>query len=397
MAPKHTEMQRAEAIQEELVRFRRTLHAHPELSFQERQTAEFVATTLREIGVPHIKPCGGHGVVGIVSSGVGPTIAIRADMDALPIHESGTHAYCSKHDGVMHACGHDAHTSMLLGVAKLLVEDLRNGSLQGTVKLIFQPAEEATDESGLSGASYMILDGVLDDVEAAVALHVCPWQPVGVIQVNDGESMANVDIFEGVIAGSGGHGGYPHLGSDPIWMLSAVLPALYSIVNRRISPLETAVASIGEIHAGSASNVIPDEVRVIGTFRSYSSEAREKLTIELEKAFKIAEVLGGTYEFHVEHGEPALRNSPRVNRIIEKVAVELDPEMEIARGPFGLGGEDFAYMAERVPAAMFFLGSAIRDGISRELHTPTFDIDERCLPIGTAILTKTAHEMLQSI
>ena len=391
-------MERAEAMQEELVRFRRTLHAHPELSFQETQTAEFVAATLREIGVTHIKACGGHGVVGTISNGIGlgPTIAIRADMDALPIHESGAHPYRSKNDGVMHACGHDAHTAMLLGAAKLLVEDLRNGNLQGTVKLIFQPAEEATDESGLSGASYMILDGVLDDVEAAVGLHVCPWQPVGVIQVNDGESMANVDIFEGVIAGSGGHGGYPHMGSDPIWMLSVVLPALYSIVNRRLSPLETAVASIGEIHAGSASNVIPDEVRVVGTFRSYTAEAREKLAIELEKAFKIAETLGGTYAFHVEHGEPALRNEPRINRIIERVAVELDPEMEIARDPFGLGGEDFAYMAERVPAAMFFLGSAMPDGISRELHTPIFDINERCLPIGTAILAKTAHEMLKS-
>ena len=397
MAAGHTEMERAEAIQEELVRFRRTLHAHPELSFQERQTAEFVATTLREIGVTQIKTCGGHGVVGTISGGVGPTIAIRADMDALPIQESGTHVYRSKHNGVMHACGHDAHTAMLLGVAKLLVEDLRNGSLQGTVKLIFQPAEEATDESGLSGASHMILDGVLDDVEAAVALHVCPWQPVGVIQVNDGESMANVDVFEGVIAGTGGHGGYPHVGSDPIWMLSAVLPVLYGIVNRRISPLETAVASIGEIHAGSASNVIPDEVRVVGTFRSYSAEARESLTIELEHAFKVAEALGGTYQFHVEHGEPALRNEPRINRIIERAAVALDREIEIARGPFGLGGEDFAYMAERVPAAMFFLGSAMPDGISRELHTPIFDIDERCLPIGTAILTKTAHEMLKSI
>ncbi|MGB8000300.1 MAG: M20 family metallopeptidase [Anaerobacillus sp.] len=397
MAAGHTEMERAEAIQEELVRFRRTLHAHPELSFQERQTAEFVATTLREIGVTHITTCGGHGVVGTISGGVGPTIAIRADMDALPIQESGTHVYRSKHDGVMHACGHDAHTAMLLGVAKLLVGDLRNGSLQGTVKLIFQPAEEATDESGLSGASHMILDGVLDDVEAAVALHVCPWQPVGVIQVNDGESMANVDVFEGVIAGTGGHGGYPHVGSDPIWMLSAVLPVLYGIVNRRISPLETAVASIGEIHAGSASNVIPDEVRVVGTFRSYSAEARESLTIELEHAFKVAEALGGTYQFHVEHGEPALRNEPRINRIIERAAVALDRKIKIARGPFGLGGEDFAYMAERVPAAMFFLGSAIRDGISRELHTPIFDIDERCLSIGTAILTKTAHEILKSI
>jgi amidohydrolase len=397
MVPVQTIMERAEAMEEELVKFRRTLHAHPELSFQEGQTAEFVAMTLREIGVPHIKKCGGHGVVGTISSGVGPTIAIRADMDALPIQESGTHIYRSKNAGVMHACGHDAHTAMLLGVAKLLVEDLRSGSFQGTVKLIFQPAEEATDESGRSGASYMILDGVLDDVEAAVALHVCPWQPVGVIQVNDGESMANVDVFEGVIAGSGGHGGYPHVGSDPIWLLSAVLPVLYSVVNRRLSPLETAVASIGEIHSGSASNVIPDEVRVVGTFRSYSTEARESLTIELEKAFKIVEALGGTYEFHVEHGEPALRNEPRINRIIERAAVEVDPEMEIARGPFGLGGEDFAYMAERVPAAMFFLGSAMPDGISRELHTPIFDIDERCLPIGTALLAKTAHEMLKSI
>ncbi|WP_347551515.1 amidohydrolase [Pseudalkalibacillus hwajinpoensis] len=393
-----SEKERAEAIQEELIHWRRTFHAHPELSFQECETAAFVVKTLREIGVSNLQQnVAGNGVVGIISGKGGPTIALRADMDALPIQETTTHSYRSKNDGVMHACGHDAHTAMLLGVAKLLVQDAAKGALHGTVKLIFQPAEEATDGNGLSGASYMIRDGVFADVDAAAAVHVCPWQPVDVIQVHDGESMANVDVFEGKIFGTGGHGGYPHMGSDPIWLLSSVLPALYSIVNRRISPLETAVVSIGEIHAGSASNIIPDEVRIVGTIRTYSKEARMQLTHELEQAFKVAEALGGRYEFDVEEGEPALRNNPGVNRIIERAATELYPGLVVASGPFGLGGEDFAYIALRVPAAMFFLGCAFEDGISRELHTPIFDIDERCLPIGTAILTKTAHELLKTI
>ncbi|MYL34943.1 amidohydrolase [Pontibacillus yanchengensis] len=387
--------ERAESLEEDLRKWRRAIHSQPELSFQEYNTAAFVAKILREIGVEDIREgVGGTGVVATIAGQPGPTVALRADMDALPIQETNTHSYKSRREGVMHACGHDAHTAMLLGVAKLLVKDAEENQLRGTVKLLFQPAEEATDEHSLSGAPYMIKEGVVEDVFHAVALHVCPWQPFGTIQVNDGESMANVDVFEGKIIGTGSHGGYPHTGSDPIWMLSSVLQSLYSIVNRRVSPLETAVVSIGEVHSGSASNVIPSEVKIVGTIRTYRNETRDYLIGELEKAFKIAQALGGDYEFKVEKGEPALKNNPEVNQTIIGAAETVYPDVKVAKGPFGLGGEDFAYFAKEVQASMFFLGCAMPDGIQRDLHTPIFDIDERCLPMGTAILTQTAHHLL---
>jgi len=388
--------ERAESIAAELSKWRRNIHSRPELSFKEHETAAYVVNTLHEIGVKDIEVGvgGGTGVVATISGGEGQTIALRADMDALPIQEANSHSYTSTNEGVMHACGHDAHTAMLLGAAKLLVEDASTNQLNGTVKLIFQPAEEAPDDNGLSGAPYMIRAGVLADVTKAVALHVCPWQQIDTIQVNDGESMANVDIFEGKIYGTGSHGGYPHTGSDPIWMLSSVLQALYSIVNRRISPLETAVVSIGEIHSGSASNIIPEEVKILGTIRTYNQETRVHLSNELEKAFQVTQALGGDYDFQIKRGEPALMNDPAVNKTIVSAANMLYPELKVVNRPFGLGGEDFSYIANEVPAAMFFLGCALPDGVNRELHTPTFDINERCLPRGTAILTQTAHHLL---
>lgn len=388
--------ERAESIVAELSKWRRNIHSRPELSFKEHETAAYVGKVLQEMGVKDIEAGvgGGTGVVATIFGGDGPTIALRADMDALPIQEANTHSFTSTNDGIMHACGHDSHTAMLLGAAKLLAEDARTNQLNGTVKFIFQPAEEATDEHGFSGAPYMIKAGVLEDVTKAVALHVCPWQQIDTIQVNDGESMANVDIFEGTIYGTGSHGGYPHTGSDPIWMLSSVLPALYSIVNRCISPLETAVVSIGEIHSGSASNIIPGEVKILGTIRTYSQEIRDHLANELEKAFRITQALGGDYDFQVKRGEPALKNDPAINKTIVSAATMLYPELKVVNGPFGLGGEDFSYIANEVQAAMFFLGCALPDGVNRELHTPTFDLDERCLPRGTAILTQTAHHLL---
>ncbi|WP_342773898.1 M20 family metallopeptidase [Pseudalkalibacillus caeni] len=387
---------RAKGLYEKLVTWRRTIHANPELSFKEVETSRFVIENLKEIGVDSIQTgVGKTGVVGTISSGNGPTVALRADMDALPIKEAPSHSFRSNNDGIMHACGHDAHTAMLLGAASLLVEDKQNNLLNGTVKLIFQPAEEDTDEEGKTGAPRMMEDGVLDGVDAAVALHVCPWQSPGTIQVNDHYSMANIDVFEGKVYGTGGHGGYPHLGTDPIWMLSSVLPVLYGIVNRRLSSLETAVMSICKVNAGTASNVIPEEASITGTLRSYTPEAREQLVSEVESAFRMVEALGGRYEFVLERGEPALNNDPVINREIVEAASQLYRDIKIEHGPFGLGGEDFGFITKEIPGAMFFLGCALPDGISRDLHTPIFDIDETCLPIGTAILTETAHRLLK--
>ena len=229
----------AESLFEQLQYWRRYIHAHPELSFEESETAKFIVKELECIDNITIEQgVGGHGVIATLTSGEGPVIAIRADMDALPIQEENVHDFVSKHDGVMHACGHDAHTAMLLGAAHLLSEQVKQGQLQGTVKFIFQPAEESTDDRGMSGAPYMIRDGVLEDVEKVIALHCCPWHPVGVIQMNHGFSMANVDVFQATIKGSGGHGGYPHLASDPLWMLSNILPTFYGLTGRRVSPLD---------------------------------------------------------------------------------------------------------------------------------------------------------------
>ncbi|MBM7609303.1 amidohydrolase [Lysinibacillus composti] len=386
----------AKAIEDKLVSWRRHLHQNPELSFQEYKTSQFVAETLGEIeGVSIQTNVANTGIVATISNGEGKTVAIRADMDALPIVEKNEHGFQSKNPGVMHACGHDAHTAILLGVAKVLAKKAKEGLFTGTIKLIFQPAEEATDDEGLSGAPRMMQEGILENVESIIALHMCPWEPVQTIQMNDGYSMANVDVFHGKIRATGGHGGYPHLGTDPIWMLGSFLQAFYGIISRKVSALDTAVASIGQIQTGTASNIIPEEISITGTLRTYSPEVRDQLANEVEQVFKVVEPLGGSYTFEVERGEPALNNNQNVNEIIKHTAKELYPEMKIIQKPFGLGGEDFGYMTRQIPGAMFFLGCAIPDGISRDLHTNIFDIDERCLPIGVSILTASALNLLK--
>ncbi|RST61760.1 amidohydrolase [Siminovitchia terrae] len=395
MTDKQTIIEEARAIANELSEWRRHLHQYPELSFKEYETGKFVRSKLEQLGNVAIQTnVAKTGVVGTLSSGSRPTIAIRADMDALPIVEQNEHDFRSKREGVMHACGHDAHTTILLGIAKIFSDRFREGKLSGTVKFLFQPAEEDTDEEGLSGAPRMIQEGILDGVEKVIALHVCPWQPVGVIQVNDGYSMANVDVFHAKIIGSGGHGGYPYMTKDPIWMLGFVLQAFYGLVSRRISPLDTAAASIGKISTGTASNIIPEEVSITGTLRTYSPEAREQLIKEVENVFKITESFGGSSSFTVERGEPALKNDPAVNTVLVQAAKDLYPELKVVREPFGMGGEDFGYMTQKVPGAMFFLGCSLGDRKKRDLHTNIFDIDERCLEMGVSILAETAMRFL---
>ncbi|MBE6184070.1 amidohydrolase [Bacillus ginsengihumi] len=389
-------LKQANCLFSQLVEWRRAFHQHPELSFQEFRTSQFVAETLRRM--PGMKVETGIGtatsVIGILTSGEGPTIAIRADMDALPITEINKVSYCSENNGVMHACGHDAHTAILLGVSSILAQSFQENVWKGTVKFIFQPAEESTDQNGLSGSPYMIQAGAYDDVDAAIALHMCPWLPAGAAQINDGYSMANVDVFQGKIYGTGGHGAYPELGTDPIWMLGPVMQAIHGIISRRISALDAGVVSIGQIHAGTASNIIPTEVAMEGTLRSYTPEVRNLLEEELKKAFSIVEHLGGRYTFHVEKGEPALNNNKMINGWIASTISEIFPNFQIIKRPFGMGGEDFGYVTQKLPGSMFFLGCRLQDGEQRDLHTPIFDIDENCLPMGVAILAQTALKFL---
>lgn len=326
--------ERAQEIREMLVKWRRHIHQNPELSFREFETSRLVAQELSRIEGMNVKTeVGTTGVIGTLSQGNGWTVAIRADMDALPIADAKDRPYRSQNPGVMHACGHDAHTAILLGVARLLGEEFQNREVQGTVKLIFQPAEEHTGPYGSTGAPRMMEEGALDGVDRVIALHMNPERTVGAVQLNDGYTMASVDTFQGTLYGTGGHGAYPHLGTDPAWMLLPVLQALHGIVARRVSPLEPAVVSIGQIHAGTASNVIPSEVFIQGTIRTYDPQTREMMIKELEKAFSLVDTLGGNYTFQVEQGEPGLYNHPSVNEVISAVIRDLYPDMRIYRAP----------------------------------------------------------------
>lgn len=383
-------------IHDEMVKWRRHLHQNPELSFQEKNTATFISDNLSKIPGINVQTGVGYptSVVGTLSSGNGPTIAIRADMDALPIHESNTNSYKSRHHGVMHACGHDAHTAIGLGVARILSNVFQRKELKGTIKFIFQPAEEHVDESGYSGGAYMVKAGVLDEVDAVIALHMSPEEKIGEVKIHDGYSMANVDVFKGVIHGTGGHGAYPHIGTDPFWMLNHVLQNLYGITGRRITPLEPAVISIGKIQGGMTSNVIPSKVEIEGTVRSYHPRIKNDLRSEIEKSFSIVEKIGGSFHLEWIEEDPALYNNPRINQLFKKVINDKFPSYRIIKEPFGLGGEDFAHMTKKVPGAMFFLGCALEDGKSRGLHTPYFDIDEKALSIGATILSETAMRFL---
>ncbi|WP_404332785.1 M20 family metallopeptidase [Mesobacillus maritimus] len=390
-------VEKANKLVDQLVEWRRLFHQYPELSFQEFRTSRFVAEALRDIAGVKVEVGIGvdTSVIGTLSSGEGPTIALRADMDALPIKEENLVPYASKNAGVMHACGHDAHTSILLGVAHVLGEMFQKGDLQGTVKFIFQPAEENTDQHGLTGSPYMIQAGAYEGVDAAIALHMCPWLHVGAVQINDGFSMANIDVFQGKIQGTGGHAAYPELGTDPVWMLAPVLQALYGMVSRRVSALDAGVVSVGQVHAGTASNILPSEVLIEGTIRSYTPEVRELLSVELNTAFSIVENFGGGYSLNIEKGEPALKNSPVINTWISQTIQEEFSDFSIIKRPFGMGGEDFGYVTAKLPGAMFFLGCGQKDGGRRDLHTPIFDLDENCLPTGVAILSKTAMKFLK--
>ncbi|MCA9979349.1 MAG: amidohydrolase [Anaerolineales bacterium] len=388
-------LKQAEAIQDEMIRLRRDIHQHPELSFQEVRTAALVADTLQEIGIPNIKTkVGRTGVTAQIGNGQGPTIGIRADMDALPIVEKTDVPFKSQNAGVMHACGHDTHTAMLLGAAHLLRQSFaeEGEKWQGNVRFLFQPSEEKYDENGVSGATAMISDEALADVDAVIALHIISTLPSGKIFVNDGYSMAAVDSFEAWVRGDGGHGAYPHEGSDPLFMLSTILPNLYAIPSRKIGPLEPCVVSLGEIRGGAAANVIPSEVYVQGTIRSFSDEVRHKLWAEVENCFRLTEGLGGSYQFDLHKGYPSLFNDAKVNDWLRQVARDLGGDEIVIDHPFGMGGEDFSYMAQKAPGAMFLLGAQVPQGGAH--HTDAFDVDEGTFQLGAAVLAETARRFV---
>jgi len=382
-------LDRARAIQDQLTAWRRDIHSHPELGFQEARTSALVAEQLSALGYRVRAAVGRTGVVGERGAGH-PIVALRADMDALPIQEASDVAYASRTPGVMHACGHDCHTAILLGVARLLSEE----DFPGTLRLLFQPAEETQDDEGKSGAQRMIEDGAIDGVDLALALHVDAQTPVGKITLAAGRINAGVDAFEATITGRGGHGAYPHLAVDPILIAGHVILALHGIVSRRIHPRDPAVISIGTIHGGKAGNVIPQHVRIKGTIRYTEVEVQEKLHAEIDRAFQIAQTLGGDYALTIDRGYPPMVNSQEAVDLVRQVAEDLLGAENIKPRRQEMGAEDFGYFSAISSGAMFNLGCRI-EGDERFHHHPRFDVDERCLPIGAAILARAALHRLR--
>ena len=387
----------AKQLSSKIVAYRRQIHENPELGFQEFKTAQLVQDALQELGLQDVKTqVGRTGVTVDIGPKEGPRIGIRADMDALPIHEEVEHPFKSTHAGVMHACGHDAHTAMLLGAAELLHNRYQAAAStwKGSVRLLFQPSEEAFDAQGVSGATAMIEDQAMQHVNSVIALHVNSTHPSGHVEICSGHALAAVDSFEAWVEGDGGHGAMPHQGSDPLFMLSSILPQLYGIPSRRINPTEKCVVSLGQISGGSAPNVIPSEVYVQGTIRSLDEAVREQLWQEIEQCFVLAEALGGRYRFQLTKGYPAMLNHAHVNAWLKDTTVDLAGSTALIEkeAPLSMGAEDFAYMTQAAPGAMFMLGAAVPGGGAH--HTPTFDIDEDVFPLGTAILAETAHRFV---
>ena len=382
-------LKQAHAISEELIEWRRDFHMHPEIGFELHRTSKIVAEELEKMGYRVKRGIGKTGVVAEIGEG-GKVIAIRADMDALPILEQNDHEYVSKNAGAMHACGHDSHTAMALGAALLLSKE----KLPGRVRFLFQPCEETTDEEGKSGAQRMSDEGAMDGVDYIIAQHVDPLKPVGTIGINAGPSSGGVDSWYAEIRGIGGHGAHPDKTIDPFYILAHVILALNGIVSRRINPFDPAVVSIGSISGGFTENVIPESIKLTGTLRFTNEAVHQQIHAEMQRAFDIAKTLGGDYSLRYEIGGPPMINDKMVSDVIEKTGQDLLGTENVHEIHKTLGAEDFGEFMKHAPGAMFTLGTQKHGHEEYLLHHPRFDLDERALPIGTAMLAETAKRFL---
>jgi len=385
--------QRARDLQGELTELRRDFHRHPELAFQEHRTAAIVAEHLQQLGCDVRSGVGITGVVGELRNGPGPVVALRADMDALPIQEDADHDYRSTVPGVMHACGHDAHMAGLLGAARLLSEDLQESRMPaGTVRFLFQPSEERTDEEGKSGATRMVEDRAMEGVSAVAGLHVGAHLPSGKVFVKDGPIMAGSDDVHIVVRGRSAHAALPHEGVDALVLAAQGILGAQHTVSRRLSPMENGVVTFGTIHGGVASNVVADEVTLTGTVRYFTEEVRVRLHEGVAGAFRGLEAQGGRAQVEIQAGYPPVVNDGVMTVLARGVAREVVGEEDVWEAEPMMGAEDFAIFAREAPGVFLWLGAALPD--PREHHHARFDIDETVLPIGSALLSGMAEAML---
>lgn len=368
---------RSMKIMPKVSQWRRHLHSHPELSYQEEQTALYVCERLNELGIPFRSGVGGFGIIADIKGGKssGDLIALRADMDALPIQEENEVSYRSTIQGVMHACGHDVHTSNLLGAAAILIEI--KDELDRDIRLVFQPAEEKLP----GGASLMIKDGVLKNPvpRCMLGLHVFPQMEVGQIGMRPGPYMASADEIYVTVRGQGGHAAVPQHVIDPVLISAHLITSLQSIISRNADPTIPAVLSFGKIQSkGGATNIIPDEVYMEGTFRTMDEEWRQRAhLLMIKQAESIAEAFGGSCDFRIERGYPVLMNHEDLTRSVFELSTLALGETRVNELPIRMTAEDFAYYSHEVPSCFFRIGTSNKEKkIGAPLHTSRFDIDE---------------------
>ena len=376
-----------------LVEIRRTIHMHPELGFEEIETSKLVSEWLQKFGLEVKRGMAKTGVVGLLKGKKpGRTIAIRADMDALPMDEANRVPYASQVKGKMHACGHDAHVTILLGVARFFssIPD----QMKGNIKWIFQPAEE-----GGGGGRIMVEEGVLENpkVDAIFGSHVFPFLSVGKVGIYEREGLAAADRFTIKIIGKGGHAASPHLSKDPILAAGHLITQIHSIVSRNVNPLESGVITIGKVSAGTASNIIPDEVELIGTVRSLNPQVREELKSRIELVTQgVARSFSMDYRFDFEYGYPVLINNSEMSKLVASACSKGIGKENVEVLKPSMGGEDFAYYLEKVPGSFFRLGCRNEGkGIVHPYHSSLFDIDEEVLPFGVEMFIRIIDQYLE--
>ena len=374
---------------EQMIEWRHDIHAHPEIAFEEQRTSDIVARELVSFGIEIHRGLAKTGVVGVLKNGDGPAIGLRADMDALPMQELNEFDHRSRNDGKMHACGHDGHTSMLLGAAKYLAETRR---FKGTINFIFQPAEE-----GEGGARVMIEEGLFEKFpcQSVYGVHNQPGSDTGTFHVRTGPLMAAYDTFQIKVLGHGSHAAFPHQGVDPIIVGSHLVTALQTVTSRNLDPLESAVISVTQFHGGSTNNVIPDHVFMEGTTRCFKPEIRDWLEPSMRRVIEgVAMALGAEVELDYLRRYPATINHEAETAIAAKVAADVaGAERVDTNTPPVMGGEDFSFMLEKIPGCYLFIGNGAGEG-SCMVHNPNYDFNDEILPVGATYFSRLVETVL---